>query len=490
MEATATPQALQQEIDTDLFGDAIKEFADHLNLNGNERIMFSAKFGMGKTTFLKHFFQEKEYKEKYNVIHLFPVNYSVASNEDIFRYIKYDIIYEMLQQRIMPEEIEIKLTDTLAYLGTPKNFIPFFISMAAEVGKELGDVVPAFPSLIKVFEAVKAKHEELKTKSKDTELLLTYIDSITDEQGNYFENDIITQIIEKTLNKLKDDGDSRKENILIIDDLDRIDPEHLFRILNVFAAHFDQRNFSSVKNKYGFDKVVFVCDLDNVLNIFKAKYGLEVDFNGYFDKFISYVVFNYDSREAYIDWIVDKIRKAGVIGNLTNKNFKNLMSPVVNVFLDYRLINLRNATKLSGKFFHLRNYYRVGDKSLDSNEYLVIPILEFLSIMKGSWSGLREALIQLKDKDWKMDQRTIDWWCGIALELCHYRPQSSKGFPVLYDSADGRKLEINVTNLDGITLNCYRQEQKNFPKNKEYLDSRDMTKILLMAVELLYDHSI
>jgi len=40
MEATATPQALQQDIDPELFGNAIKEFAEHLNLHGNERIMF------------------------------------------------------------------------------------------------------------------------------------------------------------------------------------------------------------------------------------------------------------------------------------------------------------------------------------------------------------------------------------------------------------------------------------------------------------------
>ena len=41
------------------------------------------------------------------------------------------------------------------------------------------------------------------------------------------------------IDQLKKDG---KKTVLIIDDLDRIDPEHIFRLLNVFAAHLDIRD--------------------------------------------------------------------------------------------------------------------------------------------------------------------------------------------------------------------------------------------------------
>ena len=70
------------------------EFLKHLE--SNDRILFSGAFGIGKTFFLKHFFNSPKMKEKYNVFHLFPINYQIASNEDIFELIKYDILYHLL----------------------------------------------------------------------------------------------------------------------------------------------------------------------------------------------------------------------------------------------------------------------------------------------------------------------------------------------------------------------------------------------------------
>jgi len=50
------------------------------------------------------------------------------------------------------------------------------------------------------------------------------------------ESDIISEIIKAKIQKSKE----KRESVLILDDLDRIDPEHIFRILNIFSAHFDQ----------------------------------------------------------------------------------------------------------------------------------------------------------------------------------------------------------------------------------------------------------
>lgn len=76
-------------------------FKEHLERN--ERTIFSAKFGDGKTYFLNEF--KKKYsddnkesadkKEKYYFITLYPVNYSVAENQDIFEYIKRDILLQL-----------------------------------------------------------------------------------------------------------------------------------------------------------------------------------------------------------------------------------------------------------------------------------------------------------------------------------------------------------------------------------------------------------
>ena len=81
------------EIIYELFNGVNENFKHHLDIPDNNRIIFSGRFGIGKTTFLTEYF--KNFKS-HNVIHLFPVNYSILSNEDIFSYIKYDILLELV----------------------------------------------------------------------------------------------------------------------------------------------------------------------------------------------------------------------------------------------------------------------------------------------------------------------------------------------------------------------------------------------------------
>src|SRR5688572_28632876 len=74
----------------------LEEFLDHLSIKGNSRIIFSGPFGTGKTRFLNDFFGLQ--KDKFQPIYLFPVHYSVAPNYDIFELIKYDILFQLLEQ--------------------------------------------------------------------------------------------------------------------------------------------------------------------------------------------------------------------------------------------------------------------------------------------------------------------------------------------------------------------------------------------------------
>lgn len=61
----------------------------------------------------------------------------------------------------------------------------------------------------------------------------------------------------------------KKKTLLIIEDLDRIDPAHLFRILNVLGAHLDFCNQRDIKpNKFGFDNIVTVFDYEITSHLF------------------------------------------------------------------------------------------------------------------------------------------------------------------------------------------------------------------------------
>ena len=79
-------------------------------LSYNERIMFSAQFGDGKTFFLNHFFDN--YKEEIYCVKIYPVNYQVEDNKDIFELIKKDILIQLFASNELQEE---EIIDTLAH---------------------------------------------------------------------------------------------------------------------------------------------------------------------------------------------------------------------------------------------------------------------------------------------------------------------------------------------------------------------------------------
>ena len=102
----------------EVFEYPIKEFKAHLENALNERILFSGKYGIGKTRFLDDFFKTENQVEifgedLFEVYKICPINYSIASNEDILKYIKYDLIIELLKKKKENEEIELGFLNTL-----------------------------------------------------------------------------------------------------------------------------------------------------------------------------------------------------------------------------------------------------------------------------------------------------------------------------------------------------------------------------------------
>ncbi|WP_321310616.1 P-loop NTPase fold protein [Marinifilum fragile] len=274
--------------------DILKSFKSHIEDTKNHRILFSGKFGSGKTTFLKEYIEIN--KKNYNVIHLYPVNYQVAKNEDIFELLKYDILSELVG------EYGLSDVEEFSALLTFQNYL------LNEGGKYLMDFMKALPKLGKyvkggenIVKFVEGLHEIKGTERSEGSLIKTFVSVIESQSGNLYEFDVYSQMICSKIQDLKLTNPD-KENVLLIDDLDRVDPNHLFRLLNVFSAHFDQQNFENdpKQNKFGFDKIIVVCDLHNVKNIFKSQFGIDTDCNGYIDKFYSKEVFWFENQ---INWI-------------------------------------------------------------------------------------------------------------------------------------------------------------------------------------------
>lgn len=86
---------------------------------------------------------------------------------------------------------------------------------------------------------------------KKKETYKSFLATFTHQKGGLYECDTYTKMIEQALQYIN--RSQKKKTLLIIEDLDRIDPAHLFRILNVLGAHLDFCNQRDIKpNKFGF----------------------------------------------------------------------------------------------------------------------------------------------------------------------------------------------------------------------------------------------
>lgn len=276
------------------------KFKRHLEDPSVSKVLFSAPFGSGKTTFLNEFFSEDK---NYEVFHVYPVNYSVARNEDIFKYIKAEILFQLLGLNLIFDKESISFPSALAAFAKkfPLKILRPFADLLPSIGKSIFDIADALEKLCQEFSDFK------KTKTvADEKQVTTFIEHLYEEEGSIYEDNFFSQITRHLLLQLKQN--TGRQNVLIIDDTDRMDPEHIFRILNVLAAHFDTPSCQSLEiaNKFGFDKIIVVCDYDNLRKIFAHRFGPKTDFAGYIDKFFSKEVFYYDNITA-MQTIVERI---------------------------------------------------------------------------------------------------------------------------------------------------------------------------------------
>lgn len=194
----------------------------------------------------------------------------------------------------------------------------------------------------------------------------------------YFE-DSATKLIRQSIR------DWRKTNgkkiVLVVEDLDRLDPAHLFRILNVFSAHMDfiYRNgdvpdITLVGSKFGFDSVVFVLEYENLKRLFKHFYGDDKAFTGYINKFIPQGYFEYSLRKSANSYFYEIISR---ITGMDQVHISALLNPFIND------ISLRDMA------------YAVQDVdshvTLESKEDFNIGFLLMLVVMRRL--GMKDVLI-------------------------------------------------------------------------------------------------
>ena len=289
--------------------DAMQRFENHLL--SHDRVILSAKFGDGKTFFLNKF-KEKcmmDAESPFVFITLYPVNYQVLGNKDVFDLIKHDVLLQILQAGII--DVNYEVTDRMAFefyvqshfCTVVESFLPMLIACGANDGVSVA-LYAAFKSA-NWLKSLKDKVGKFKKEVDQTDFLDNYLSTF--DENSVYENDIITKIIRDNIEAYQ--KKTGKRVVLVIEDMDRLDPAHLFRIMNVFSAHMDYGyrcmqpiNNKLVGNKFGVSNVVFVMHEKNTEALFHHFYGECADYDGYMSKFYNKDIFRFslaDEKEKY-----------------------------------------------------------------------------------------------------------------------------------------------------------------------------------------------
>jgi hypothetical protein len=325
--------------------DAIERFHGHLL--SHPRTIFSAGFGEGKSYFLKRCNTDMS---DVCFITIYPINYQVLENKDIFDVIKRDILFQLFLNGIITSKSPISESVAVYF------FIQENISNCAEwLVKGLSNITYPQSIASKIYNAGKSILTSINKKydsfCKDHNIndanMLDFYEH-TNSKAIY-EPDAISAFISESISAWrKRKGNKNRRIVLLIEDLDRIDPAHLFRILNVLSAQIDicyyLDNKSNIEsyNKFGFDNIVCVLDYDNLHCIYHHFYGELTSAEGYISKFANRGIFNYSLNDEKANYMyklisqycsldIDIATKLVYSDILANKSMRTLVGCFDNV---------------------------------------------------------------------------------------------------------------------------------------------------------------
>lgn len=294
----------------------------------NSRCVLSAPFGEGKSFFLNEFIKKKS--SDYDFITLYPTGYQICDNKDVFEYIKRDILLALLA--LEPELLNsMDKTDAAIIWESISECREDVVSCLPEINIGVHGTAGVTISTANIVNTVCKVVAKCKKKRRfGGNPIKDYFDSFEHNKGSLYEFNPISNMISSLIAVRKKGSESSnpRKVVLVIEDLDRMDPEHIFRILNVFSAHFgDDLDEDFSRNKFGFDKVLLLCDYDNIKNIYHHLYGADADFCGYMSKFVAKGVFQYSLRSRVKEYMVSLLPEnlkenfPTIIGVVTDKIF-------------------------------------------------------------------------------------------------------------------------------------------------------------------------
>ena len=314
----------------------ISQFLQHLHTHS--RTILSAKFGDGKSFFLDKFAKDEKVINEYKVIKIYPINYQVVGENDVFSLLKYDVLLQLLVEDMVSEGVIKSAFENQE--DKVKTLSLLFDGFAKVDPSPKAQIPAATLKLLKSVDNVQKKRRVYNGGDLAARSLL----QILERDNSLYLEDATTRLIRQSLSEWRQR--EKKKVVLIVEDLDRLDPQHLFRILNVFSAHMDYiyRNGdtptdSLVGSRFGFDSIVFVLEFENLKRLFAHFYGDAVSFDGYISKFIPQGYFVYSLRSSANSYFYDIIYR---ITSIDRDHISSLLSSKIS---DISLRDMAYAVK-------------------------------------------------------------------------------------------------------------------------------------------------
>lgn len=435
-----------------------KQFQSEFEDVKNVKILFSAPFGQGKTTFLNYYFNN--HKDTYEVFRLYPVNYAISHNDDIFKYIKAELLFQLLGKDVEFDKQKFDYLDTAPGFFQ-KNAIKIlapFLSSIPKIGKSASSIYEKFHQLAKDYlDYHKKKQVDDKAEA------ISFIQELYEVEGSIFEDNFYTQLIRQLLeqHKLK----HKRNNVLIIDDIDRMDPDHVFRIFNVFSANFDSIDHLELSNKFGFDKIILVCDYVNIKNLFIHRYGSSYSFNGYLSKYYSKSPFYYDNTAAMESLVEEVVYGARRKGNATNVG--EILSNLLKGLIFKNEITLRELLQLNGSSYYdtLNKLSRLYSNKFQTHKHKFVYFVIIAFLEKIFDTDVLTEKIKRSRSLLMFNQRiNYNFYCLV-------------GLPALGEFINFRE-DMRYLNLNGNTIKYSITESTDrFNLSSDYFEAKDIVNV-------------
>lgn len=235
------------------------------------------------------------------------------------------------------------------------------------------------------------------------------------------------------------------------------------------------------KNRYGFDKLIIVGDIQNIRNIFKTRFGGNTDFNGYIDKFYSKSIYHFNNSYA-LSSCINKILEAvnfvhkeeGVKKAISSKIYNSGFDRILSVLIEMNLLRTRQVCRF------YKRAYRIYDKEVGASPRSIslwrsdiLLYIDFIYKCVGTYEDFLETLQLFINTPVSQNKPEVQFFASHLAALVHlldntiiHQGMNAENEHIFTDETNWYKYLVKYQNHYGsIRVDSYRVQMAGKDEN-------------------------